>query len=194
MGSGLTQTDIYNMVLDRLTQETVLSPSDDTAITRWLNRNYAQQRDVLLSRHPWNFAVTRAQLAALDSTPSFEWLYHYNLPSDCLRLLQITTDGYRDSPEVPHVVESGKILTDKSGPLRVRYIRRVTVETQFTNVFADVLAEVLAARMAHWMTGKASYAKFMREELPAIIANAQLLDSLEGTPEPPDDSDVINAR
>lgn len=194
MPSGLTETDIYNMVLDILVQETVLGTTDDKAIARWLNRNYPQQRDALLERHPWNFAVKRASLAADNAEPAFEWAYQYTLPTDCLRLLPITTNGYRDSPGVSHVVESGKILTDKAAPLYVRYIARVTNPSYFTLTFTNALAQVLAARMAYWMTGKAGYAKAFADTLGPLVANAQLLDSLEGTPEPPDDSDVLNVR
>jgi MFS family permease len=38
-----------------------------TAVARWLNRNYPLQRDVLLQRHTWNFATARAMLAVLEN-------------------------------------------------------------------------------------------------------------------------------
>ena len=192
--SGLTEKDIYNLVLDQLANEGVLSRDDDAAVARWLNRNFPVQRDVLMARAPWNFAVKRAALAVSAATPAFEWDYQYATPPDCLRVLPITRDGERDAPGIPHVVEGNFILTDASAPLYIRYIARITNTGLWSVSFCDVLSQVLAARFAHWMTGKASYQKFLLEQLPTIINDAIRLDSLEGTPEPPDDSDIIEVR
>lgn len=194
MPSGLDKTSIFNGALDRLSEGGVLSYDDDVATARWLKRNYDLQRDVLLAQHPWNFAVKRASLATDVTTPAFEWGHQYTVPSDCLRVLPLTVDGLRDSPSIPYVVESLKILTDKVAPLRVRYIRRVTNESDFSPHFADLLAHRLATMMAHWMTGKESLYKALKAEARDILINAQNVDSLEGTPEPPDDYDVLNAR
>lgn len=194
MASGLNETSIYNMVLDRLAEESILGTTDDKAVARWLNRNYPVQRDLLLQKHPWNFAVRRAALAEDVETPAFEWGHQFTVPSDCLRVLPITSDGLRASAMTPFVVEGGKILTDMTAPLKIRYIARITNPSYFTPMFANLLATVLAANFAHWMTGKAGYAKFVQDMLPGLIADAQLIDSLEGTPEPPDDNDIIAVR
>lgn len=194
MASGLSQTAIFNAVLDRLAEESLLSPSDEKAVARWLNRNYAFQRDVLLQKHPWNFAVKRAKLATDTATPLFEWRYQYTLPSDCIRVLPLTTDGLRDSPQIPFVVEGAKLLTNKAAPLPMRYISRVENEALFTPIFANVLAQVLSANAAHWVTGKANFTKMLTDSLPGLIADAQLLDSLEGLPEQPDDDEIILVR
>lgn len=194
MASGIDRTSIFNAALDRLAEGTVLSPDDDIAAARWLKRNYELQRDVLLAQHPWNFAIKRAALASEVATPAFEWRHQFVVPSDALRVLPLTTDGLRDSPGVPYVVESGKILTDRGAPLRVMYIRRVSNESDFSPHFADLLAHRLATMMAHWMSGKENLYKVLKADARDLLINAQNVDSLEGTPEPPDDYDVINAR
>src|SRR5262245_7831695 len=124
MSSGLSTTAIYNMVLDRLAEESVLSPSDKKAVTRWLNRNYPIQRDALLQQHTWNFETARERVAADVDKPKFEWSYSYTCPSDCVRVLPLTVDGRRNSTPIPFVVEGLKILTDQPPPLLLRYIKR----------------------------------------------------------------------
>lgn len=194
MASGLTETAIFNMVLDRLAEESVLGTTDEKAVARWLGRNYPVQRDVLLQKHPWNFALKRVALATDVATPAFEWSYQYTIPSDCIRVLPITSDGQRNSPQIPYIVEGMKILTNKSAPLPVRYISRVDNPAYFTPVFANLLAQILAANAAHWVTGKANFTKILMDSLPGMTAEAQLLDGLEGLPEEPDDNDIINVR
>src|SRR5678816_1628131 len=159
MPSGFSETQIFNAVLDRLSEESVLSTTDEKAVARWLNRNYPLQRDVLLQRHTWNFATSRRMLAADTAKPEFEWSFRFNLPEDCLRVLPLTTDGKRNSPPIPYIVEGVYIYCNKAGPLPVRYIFRQTNPAAFTPVFIDLLVQILAANFAYWMTGKASFAK-----------------------------------
>jgi hypothetical protein len=86
MPSGFSETQIFNAVLDRLSEESVLSTTDEKAVARWLNRNYPLQRDVLLQRHTWNFALKRQMLAADTARPAFEWQWQYQVPDDSLRI------------------------------------------------------------------------------------------------------------
>lgn len=195
MASGiLTETAVFNMVLDHLAEESVLSPDDDKTVARWLKRNVPIERDVLLAMHPWNFAIKRAQLAADTATPAFEWNYQYRTPNDCLRVLPITNDGTRDGYPIPFTIEGDMILTDATAPLKVRYIRRVTNPGQWTAPFGTLLAAILAAKAAHWLTGKAGLAKALDEKIPNLLARTTLADALEGDPEPVESSDIINVR
>jgi hypothetical protein len=194
MPSGYSETQIFNAVLDRLSEESVLSTGDEKAVARWLNRNYPLQRDVLLQRHTWNFAQARRSLAADTQKPAFEWQYQYLLPEDCLRVLPITCDGKRNSPPIPYVVEGTYILTNKSAPLPVRYIFRQTNPASFTPVFVDLLVQILAANFAYWITGKASFAKQLTDFSTGAFLEAARIDSLEGLPEEPYDDEIIMVR
>lgn len=194
MASGMTETEIYNCVLDRLAEESILATTDEKAVARWLNRNYPLQRDVLLQRHTWNFAIKRALLPEDGSKPDFEWRYQYLIPDDCLRVLPLTTDGKRNSPPIPFIVENKYIMTNKSAPLPTRYIFRQANVATFTPVFIDLLAQILAANFAHWLTGKASFAKQLMDISGSSFMEATRIDSLEGLPEEPADDDLILVR
>lgn len=194
MPSGFSETQIYNAVLDKLSEETVLATTDEKAVARWLNRNYPIQRDVLLQRHTWNFALSRKLLPADTAKPAFEWQWQYQVPDDSLRILPLTYDGYRNSPQIPYVVEGTKILTNRGAPLRVRYIFRQENSALFTPIFVDLLSQVLAANFAYNLTGKANYAKQLLDIANVSFLEAARIDSLEGLPEEPDDSDLIMVR
>src|SRR5262245_2849682 len=154
MGSLLVKLDVYNMALDLLKEETMSSINELSAPANWLNRNYGQQRDYLMSRHWWKFAMARASLAADPAPPSFGWSYRYLQPSDILRLYPLTFDGELNSAMINYEVEGPYILSDAVPQLKVRYIRRVTTEGEWSNLFCEVLSIRCACKMAHWMTGK----------------------------------------
>jgi hypothetical protein len=194
MPSGFSETQIFNAVLDRLSEESVLSTTDEKAVARWLNRNYPLQRDVLLQRHTWNFALKRQMLAADTARPAFEWQWQYQVPDDSLRILPLTTDGWRNSPQIPFIVEGTKILTNKGAPLPVRYIFRNTNSGSFSPIFIDLLSQVLAANFAYWLTGKATFSKQLLDVANVSYLEAARIDSLEGLPEEPDDNDLIMVR
>jgi len=194
MPSGFSETQIFNAVLDKLAEESVLTTTDDKAVARWLNRNYPLQRDVLLQRHTWNFAIVRAMLAESTAKPLFEWRHQFQIPDDSVRVLPLTTDGNRNSPQIPFVVEGQFILTNKGAPLPVRYISRQTNPAIFSSIFIDLIVQILAANFAYWITGKASFAKQLLDIASSSFIEAARIDSLEGFPEEPDDSDLILVR
>jgi hypothetical protein len=102
MGSVLSQTDIYNVALDMLRERPITSLSDGRPQTDWLNRNWAGTRDALLRAHTWNFAITRASLAASSTAPAFGWDVAYDVEPDHLRLLPLRTGGELNGRPIPH--------------------------------------------------------------------------------------------
>ena len=162
MGSLNTKIMIWNMALDLLREQPLAATSDEKATAKWLTRNYDQQRDYLLERLPWKFALDRDEIAADATAPAWGWSYRYLLPTDALRIIPLTRDGSWSGPLVPYEIEGSYILCDFSGPLRLRYVNRITNEGSFSNAFCEVLAARLATKMAHWMTGKASMVDQLR--------------------------------
>ncbi len=124
----------------------------------------------------------------------FGWSYRYPAPSDCLRMLPLRTDGEWEGYPIDHEIEDGDILTDQSGSIMARYIRRVTDPTRFTSQFTEALAARMAIKISHWMTGKASMTQLVTDAYNRAISMAKQVDAFEGTPERPNEDDVINAR
>jgi len=156
MGSQQTQIGIWNQALDVLREQPLSSINDTTATAKLLGRNYAQQRDYLMERYLWKFALTRTSIAADSTAPAYGWTYRYLLPTDSLRFIPPTYDGSIDGQPIPFEEENGYILTDQAGPLKLRYILRTTNEGVWSNGFCECLSLRLAMRVAHWMTGKQS--------------------------------------
>lgn len=194
MGSGLVKLNVWNIALDHLKEEPLQDTVETGAACLWLQRNYNQQRDYMLSRANWRFAVARAALAKDLTAPAFGWDNRYALPADFIRVIPPRSAGEKIGGPLGYEMEGDWLLTNQSDPLLLRYIFRQDNEAKFTNNFVEVLCLRLALRMAHWMTGKASFVDRLREWYVDEIAEAKVLDCLQEHGEEYYDDDIINAR
>lgn len=181
MPSTASRIDIYNMALDLLEEAPLTSLSDGKPATNWLNRNYAATRDGELRKHAWNFALCRVTLAADTAAPVFGWTRQFTLPSDCVAVKPLTAAGEQNGAPLAYEVEANKILTNAVAPLKLRYIKRVADEGSFDPLFVEVLVSKLATKMAHWLTGKRSFADRAFALYEDALSSARLADALEST-------------
>lgn len=154
-----SQVEIANRALTKLGAARIISFGDDNKQARAVQSMFAIVRDAELRAHVWSFAVKRASLAALTSTPDWGFEYEYELPSDCLRLLQVndffqgpSMDDYRNQSTAEYMLEGNKILTDYVAPLKIRYITREEDTAQWDSTFVEAIACRLAAEMAEDLT------------------------------------------
>ena len=189
-----TQTDVANMALDMLKEAPITSIDEARPIAMWIKRNFDTARDATLEETEWNFALKRDAIAADATVPAFGWAYAYTLPSDCIRLLPLTTDGYSEGDPIAHELEAGKILTDALAPLNIRYIYRHVDYGAYPATFTTALAARLALGMAHWLTGKTGFAQVAQQTYAQAINRAWLSDAVQGTSPRAADNDWVNAR
>ena len=161
---------------------------------RDLERVYASVVDATLAAHPWRFATSRTTAAALSETPEFGWDYQYELPADpyCLRVLEIADDYTTD-----FVTEGRRILTNEAGPLKIKFIGRVTDVNLFSAQFVEALATKLAAKCAKKITGSVTLGAQLNNAFDNLIAEAATTASQEGGPRDAltdGDSEFIQAR
>lgn len=196
-----SNVEIANMALTKLGETHVLGFTDDSKAGRALNAHFDLIRDAELRRHLWNFAMTRASLPALAAAPEFGFERQFQLPAECLRLVQIgetyigVTSGRSRYYAAPGwQVEGRLILTDEAAPLYVRYIKQVSDPTQFDAVFVDALACRLAFELCETITQSNSRKASLRDEYDYAIMQAKAIDAMENPPEPLPPDDWILAR
>jgi hypothetical protein len=186
---------IANIALDMLQEVPLGSFEEASATARWFKRNYGPAKDHLLRIHPWNFAMRRATLPAATPAPAFEWDAAYDLPSSpwCLRLMPITDDGKASGRMQPYSIEGRQVLCNMKAPLKIRFIARVG-EAEFDSAFVQAFAAMLAARAAHWITGKASMSERLERAAATALETARLIDGFEEGPTFPDQNDWLDGR
>lgn len=174
-------TEIANLALAMVGEERVTRLDTDTSKpARLCNEMLPQVRARCLSEHPWNFAVRRASLPALASSPSWGYAYAYQVPADCIRVLEI--DGA--DPHEPWSREGTAILTDLTAPLSIRYIADVTDPARWSPMFVDMVAATLAERLALPLSASQSSRAAIAQLLADIRGRARAIDAAEGTPHP----------
>lgn len=194
MPTGLTLVNVANLALDMVKEAPINDLTDATTVARWMSRNIAVTRDSELEAHPWKFSLSRRLLARLSAAPAYGWDYQYELPSDCLRPLPLREDGEWEGNDIIHEIEGHKLLCDEAGPLYFRYIARQDGPGTWTNLFAETVAAKLAAKVAHYITGKASFAQVAGQYYQDRLDQAKRTNSLLSSPERAAQHEVIDIR
>ena len=116
---GLSKIDICNHALLKVGADTIASldinENDTESViqsAKLCNIFFDQALEEVLRTYRWNSVMERSQLVRLTETPAFKWKYKYQLPNDCIRVINVyeTTDAYSDGTS--WVVEGKNILTD----------------------------------------------------------------------------------
>ena len=165
---------IWNLALVPLGAERVMDPLEDTESARKCNAVWEQIRDDEMSSHPWNFATTRIQLALSTTTPTYDYSYAHQLPSDALRILEL--EGLED-----YKVEGDKVLSNQS-IVKCRYIKLITDPLSYSSQFVSLVAARLQFELAYSLTDSST----AMERLFAVYEKkkkiAKAVDAQEGTP------------
>jgi hypothetical protein len=196
-----SSVDIANSALTKLGEARITSLTENTKGAREINAVFELRRNHLLRAFNWNFAMKRSQLSALADAPSWGYTYQYQLPSDCLRMVQVNDawiiPGYADflggPDEEPYKIEGQTIVTDWSAPLKVRYVRKVTNTGEFDAAFVEAFACDLALHVCEAVTQSNTKKESAREDRRLAILEAIRSNAIELPPQvAPDDSWVAS--
>jgi hypothetical protein len=195
-----SQVEIANRALTKLGAARIISFGDDNKQARAVQSMFAIVRDAELRAHIWSFSLKRASLAALTSTPDWGFEYEYELPSDCLRLIQVndfyqgpSMDDYRNQSTAEYILEGNKILTDYAAPLKIRYIKREEDTAQWDATFVEAFACRLAAEMAEDLTQSNQKKDAAWKEYQQALSLAIRSGAVEQQPQDmPDDSWMLS--
>ena len=116
---GLSKVEICNHALLKIGADTIASldinQNDSESVVqsaKFCGILFDQALEEVLRTYKWNSALKRSQLSRLRETPAFKFKYKYQLPNDCIRVMNIydKKDAYDDRTQ--WVVEGRTILCD----------------------------------------------------------------------------------
>ncbi len=181
---------IANRALSRVGDSRIVSMTAPSKQARAVNDAWEIVRDEVFRAHPWNCISARAQLAALSPVPVFGYEQHYQLPSDCLRVLELVEPFARFT----WIIEGRALLTDAGAPIDIRYI----VDEENTAVYDPMLVGALVARLAaeisEELTQSNSKTELRWKEYKESLRLAKGVDGQEQSPMPFEEDDWVNAR
>jgi len=195
-----SQVEIANRALTKIGEARILSLTDDLEAARVVSSLWDIVRDAELRARNWNFSIARASLAALVATPAWGFALQYQLPADCLRVVQVdeffpgpSMSDYRNRSEAQYQIEGRKILTDLAAPLKIRYVARIEDTGSWDAAFVEVFACKLAVEVCERLTQSNTKRDLAWNEYGEALKAAVRADAIENPPEPlPDDSWMLS--
>lgn len=175
-----SETQICNLALGHLGEAPITSLDENTKAGRACRLHYELTRDDVLRSHRWNFAKDRAILSELSGAPAFEWARQFQLPADCLRVLEFNGSEAGDVISDEFEIEGRRLLTDAAGA-RLVYIKQVTDVSLFDALFVQALALKLAIVLSEQIRGTTSKTQELTQAYERITAPlARRVDANEG--------------
>lgn len=192
--------DICNEAMDLLGAATITALTENSKEARLCNRRFETVRDAVLRSHPWNTAISRAEIARDSAAPAFGFSYQYTLPTDpyCLRVLSFWNSNVDSEiaaydSQVMYKIEGRKILSDE-GTCKITYIGRITDTEQYDAMLSNTIAHRLAAETAYAITGSTTVAQQMQALYEQRLREARSMDAMEGYPDKIIADDFVNIR
>lgn len=181
-----SNVDICNIALTVHLGGKPISSFNDPGKEALLARTtYIETRNEVFRAHPWNCATKRASLLANATAPIWGFDYAYEIPNDCLRVLEVldetgSSGAYREGYDWQ--LEERNIVTDLTAPLYIRYIFENTVVTTYDAEFIKALSYKLAHEWVEPLIKAANLKDEMEDHYKQVLASARATDGQEGSP------------
>ena len=156
--------NICNMALAIIGQPSVNSIDENSESARQCRIHFDLSRDVVLSAHPWTFAINIESLAKINGvSPIPAYSIMYKKPPDALRIIRLINPDASISRcsnndillEVYKEVNYNDMAVLLSNiPLAlVEYVRRVVSPAQWDSIFVEALKWKLAESLSSAISG-----------------------------------------
>lgn len=186
---------ICNEAIAHVGGRRIIDLTDSSEEARLCLLFYETTRDALLRSHRWNFARSREKLGEV-AAPPFGWAKAFQLPANCLRVVEFNGSETRDEANEDFEIESGLLLTD-SNKAEIVFIKRVEDANLFDSLFSKVLALHLGSAISRKLSGSETIASKLLVEAENLLPKARQTDANETRPRQrpwPVNSDFVNAR
>lgn len=177
----MNSTIICNKALAHLGEARISDFHERSVLAEKCRTHYELERDALLRMHRWNFARRRAVLSKLSAAPAFGWTCQFQLPSDCLRVLEFNGREIGDASDPAFEIEGRAILTNEN-EASIVYIIRDTNPDNYDILFCDALAYKLAAALCKEVTNSTTEKGALLQMFQATMKEAGWVDAVESRP------------
>lgn len=174
-----SQVEIVNLALLAMGEfDFILSMTDQTKSARLASLSWETAKTKVLEDANWKFATKRTNLAPLSTTPSYEYSYQFQLPTDLLQIIEVS-DG---TVPVTNFEKNGRKLLCNLDLIYLKYVYNVTDTSEFSPSFVTALSLYLAYLMAYSITSNRSLAEGLFQQYTQELRIAKQNDAATMTP------------
>lgn len=196
-----TEVDVCNLALASINFDPITTLADNTQQARLCSRFFDESRDELLREHAWGFATRRIALDDVEDDPlnpdhgdSYPgYLYAYEMPDECLRILKVYNES---EPDVSYPYELLFSPTDGTpgnevvricanvGEAVCEYVYRVETVTFWDAHFVRAMVAYLAFKLAHPLRATEDLRRWSFSVYQDALERAKRTDSSESKRDP----------
>jgi len=164
------EVNICNQALGLLGDNRITSLEDNTKEARYCSMFFEQSAHEVFHKCLFRETISRQELVKLTSGPLYQWDYAYQLPTDFIRLIQVNNDDLLcDTRDFD--IEGDQLLINDS-VCRITYVRKITDFSKASPLLVKAISYMLAAKMAHALTGSINIMAEMESQAERTIAEA----------------------
>lgn len=173
-----SDVEIMNSALTKLGAEHIVTANDNSARARSMKAQYPITRDMMLTSHPWNFAIDYVVLAAVTPKPVdvFDYEFVFQLPANCMRVLETSLSRTEDWEEI-----TGNRIAANVSEIKVKFIKRLVDVTLYTATFGEALASQLAMDTSYTFNQSTAQVDRLEKLADKTLRTARSFDAQVGS-------------
>jgi hypothetical protein len=177
-----TQADVTNDALELLGEPPATGPDDDTEWVVRITDAYPREVKKLFEEHPWNFSLTKVQLAAVDPTPD-GWTYGFTKPAKCKRIVKVSASEDPTSSVIDYQDFGNRIHADSETTWLI-YVDGEKIDRPGTwpELFAGALAAQLAWKVCPVTGASLEKKEYLERIARRTLSKARLWDGVQNGP------------
>lgn len=178
MGKIITDIDIANQALGYLGEQRISTMEEGTKEARAIKLHFLQCLEELIERHRWSFGRSRQRLTRDADAPIFGFEYSFQLPGDCLRVMDvmaISEEGKTLNPiPIRNFEIEGRSLHSDYPHIGLVYVKE-SISSDLPPLLIKALVLLLAARIAPAL-GESRMAMTLEAQADNAIQDAWMSD------------------
>jgi len=181
----MDKTGIANLALSNLGEARIQNLTENSARARACSARIEGCIETVLRMNVWNSALERQLLTQIEA-PVFGWNYTYQLPADCIKVVEV-------EPVSRFMVEKKNILSNETS-LYLLYVATPTDTNNLDSLLAEAIAMKLAVEIAETLTSKEGLKSEMAQKYFLAVQEARSANSRDKTPDHRERSSYLDAK
>jgi hypothetical protein len=174
-----SKVQICNLALTRIGASTITSLSDGTRESNLCNTIYDSIAEEVMSEGEWSVCTFRTTLNQTTNTPTYDYTYEYQLPTNprVLKFIEISGDRLND---LEYDIEEDKLLTNES-TVKCKYVGFLEDTSKYGPYLKKAIISRLAQELSYTITGSSANSDRLYQRYQKDLDYGLALDGQQGS-------------